>query len=570
MEALKDSINQANESTKANAKTLEQIMTSNAATAKAVTDALARSSGTTENFGHITDAASMPINLGTSIGVKLFLQGCQPPEGWEKQPVENKEPARRLLMAVLEDIKRRGAGNVTLVPSGGTGRLDPTVKQLASGRRVPVFDLDNRRDLVANKDSFKSDQIHAWAAWFNGPADSELKVPDPKATKVQSVLELESPDENTRLAADFKAQLRIQSAMLYNLFTGLITEESLQSFRARRSEYEFEKDDGTIYYDGFTFLWMILDTLKPGTIIDARELEKVIDTATLQSNGNDVRVLISKMKNALHELQRKHGKDAYPERRFVQALFAALLTSTNEQFVRYVTDKQTSWMAGEDFDRTSFINKVENIYKNLSHDGKWKAKNPDEVAAKKQQQQLINLRTEVESLRKEKASSGGGGGGDTNPYKLIEHGGTRAGPRGTAGFVLEKWRTVKQGPTLNANGKMYYWCNDHVDQKDKTFNGLYMTGTNGGPHDHKAWLENKKKRKERGKSKSSETESSEKSVTFDKKTTDGSPAKKLKPTWKKSAMLTNSKQDMVSQLVMAGMSHEKAMEFLDDNIEGDF
>jgi hypothetical protein len=563
---------QSEANTKTTVEAIQTALTSSSTTTtKALTDVLTEfkkeSSDIDQNLTSIHD---MYINLNTRAGLHLFKEGSSVPENWKKVPVDTKKENKEKLLRALGLLDSKGYLELLNVPTSGTGRMKASPKTLASGKEVADFDLGDRKHIVNDKNKLSTKDVAKWVHWYNGKADCKLEEPDPKAEKIQKMLDTSSTDTHIKLANLIKGQLRMKSVMMHLFLQGLITEDSYHSFEARKAELEYKKEaDDTKLIDGLMLLWMILETLKPGTVIDARELETIIDTATLMKNGNDVRQLISTMQAALLELRRKHGEEAYSETRFVQAMFTALLTSTNEDFLRWVSDKKTSWMSGDDFTLSVFLTKAETLYKNSKQEGTWEKKSNKPGDS----QQILALKTRVKKLENGSKSPGGSGGGDDSGNgKNMKNGEEMAGPPRTSGWSIPKVRTVNVGRYITYKGKKHEWCADHRP-RDKSFDGLYMQCNDGDRHNHEKWLADKKKRKAQASLEDTSAKSAkddEKTVSFEKDTS-SSAKKQLSPAWKKGkAMLTNCKVDTINDLVELGLSHESAKEFLEKNTTGDF
>ena len=122
---------------------------------------------------------------------------------------------------------------------------------------------------------------------------------------------------------------------------------------------------------------------------------------------------------------------------------------------------------------------------NMKASGKWNDVDPRNA-------QILALTTKVAELNTclstmSGATSGGGGTKASTP--------SNKGPKTADEYFnrpnaqIQRWRTVKQGPTIKKDGKTYYWCSHHKHPMG-FYDGLYVTSHK--ETDHQRWIDSGK------------------------------------------------------------------------------
>ena len=136
-------------------------------------------------------------------------------------------------------------------------------------------------------------------------------------------------------------------------------------------DFTFEDSDGNEKFDGLFFLWIVLNDVKPSTVVDVQDLEKELEACSLLNQQNNVQVLTKTMEKTWKEIKRlKPG--TYDEQRFLTQIFRALLTTTNEDFERSMKNLKDLWVCGNGVCTVTYIiTSVNTTYKNLVGDKSW-------------------------------------------------------------------------------------------------------------------------------------------------------------------------------------------------------
>jgi hypothetical protein len=130
------------------------------------------------------------------------------------------------------------------------------------------------------------------------------------------------------------------------------------------------------------------------------------------------------------------------------------LTAPDEEFVRYITDKQSRCDEGEDMNHEYLMVLAGNKYKGRVEAGTWNAPNKDQVKLLALAAELAEVKKLIPKGTTTKASTGGGTGSG----------------KGTKGpFQRAEWQMVKPTAleiankyTKKVNGKEFKWCAKHA------------------------------------------------------------------------------------------------------------
>ena len=98
--------------------------------------------------------------------------------------------------------------------------------------------------------------------------------------------------------------------------------------------------------DGILILKIILEKIKPSTVIEVQDLEEKVVSATLQKYENNVLSCTRDIEKLYKEIIRLKPR-TYDNKRFLTQLFHALETTTDESFKRTVEVVKYKWILGD-------------------------------------------------------------------------------------------------------------------------------------------------------------------------------------------------------------------------------
>lgn len=253
---------------------------------------------------------------------------------------------------------------------------------------------------------------------------------------------------------------RVRINMIGLRIIGSLTTKGFDSLNINKSQYIWTDAQGQSYYDGCVILFLILQHCNPSTRVGVSDLKQTIRACTLPKFNHNVTEMTNKMIECRNEIQaRKFTHDD-----MVLDLFAALLTSKNEEFCQMIRSEKTKWELGaEDITADTLVTMAVTKYNNLDRQKLWsKSSEKDE--------KIVALTTKLEDLEKKvksgKAGSSSGGGSGAGAGKASSY------------DKIAQWRLKKSfGDHIDSkDGKEWWWCTKHQDGK-----GLYVRHA---PADH--------------------------------------------------------------------------------------
>ncbi len=483
-----------------------QALTSTAGDIKLIAASLDASASASKKMSPATNPYDRPLNLGNNTGVKGWEAGVElPPHISFKITVapENKSQIRGL----VEYANINGFGLLFNVPTAGSGIAGNAPITHAGGPDTADHQLRDFFNICTHYVKQSRKHVLNWAGYIHGDIDDGLSVPDPLEQK-RLDFESTAKNGNAKLVAANKHQLRIKADQLMHILRQHIDHTSLEGFLALKEIYAWTRENGSTFFCGLTILWLILESVEPQTVVDAREHETLIETLSLinDCDGN-IRTYLSKLKHARNELTVRHGKDYMKLNKFLEHLFNGLAVVKQESFFRLVETHNAAFMLGklDEAATEQFLKDMDDMFIALQTSGKWTIEAPPDpkvMALTTENKKLSKKLNAIEKQQASQSSGTSGGNGDRNKEHKNEFGILVAGPKGTRDFKIELWRTVKKGSPITRRIKdkdvKFFWCQDHRDGK-----GLYMRQNADDPprHDHDLWRKdlssNKKRRNQR-------------------------------------------------------------------------
>jgi hypothetical protein len=246
---------------------------------------------------------------------------------------------------------------------------------------------------------------------------------------------------------------RVRAHMIGCRILNSLDKPSLSSLKLHEHKYLWKSASGKTFYDGPTMLQLLIDTAKPSLRTGVATLKQKLRGSKLATFDNNVKKMTDKMQGTYNEIIR-HGQT---HEDFIHDLFNALLTSTNETFLNWVTRIQDNYETGTDVVPSTLIKDAVTKYNNMVEKGKWKSGESKDA-------KLVALTTQLDDLKKrfnkEGKKTGGGGGKSTNDSDDF-----------ATKYKIDKWRLSKSfGVSTERDGKTWHWCSKHNSNK-----GLYVT-----------------------------------------------------------------------------------------------
>ena len=130
--------------------------------------------------------------------------------------------------------------------------------------------------------------------------------------------------------------------------------------------------------DGFILLKIILDDIKPSTVIDVQDLEEKLASVNLQKYENNLLSCTRDIEKLYKEIIRLNP-GTYGDNRFLTQFFCALETTMNASLERTVEVVKDKWILGDVTCTFAYVIKTCKIkYRNLEGSNVWnKSSNKD-------------------------------------------------------------------------------------------------------------------------------------------------------------------------------------------------
>jgi len=356
------------------------------------------------------------------------------------------------------------------IPTSGTGLVAAVSGATPGGQPRYSADLGDSKNLLEEYKHITIEQVMAFTSWFMGDEAQALAVRAPDDMKMR-YLDVTAAG-NSSLVARFKQELRTVSCLIWHTIKNHFSASAYKALLVRKKDFAYEcTESSEVTYDGFTLLRMIFDIVKPSVIVDVNDLQRKMEKITLLSAGNNFQTLCTTLEGIQQEINAEKGDDYCKDDAMLMQLFRAAETTTNEGFAFDVRQAKVAWMTGKIKDKTSIINDLCAIYRNMVADESWnKVSSADS--------KIIALTTQVKDLKKQLEAKPAA---VTPPKPNKKKAGAASNKE-----VGKNWRYTKVGDTLKCpeTGKMLKWCPHHGD-------GCYMPSD----HNHQDWLEKRKKKR---------------------------------------------------------------------------
>jgi hypothetical protein len=255
-------------------------------------------------------------------------------------------------------------------------------------------DLSGHFDMIKEYSHYSTTDVMAYMAWVMGDPSSAVrkKHDDPKK---HMMYPLDTTlTGNPGKVALFKVQMRQVAQVLYYALKNAMTEEAYKSFSLQEKKFMyFDAETQDIIWDGFTFLSLVLDVIKPDTVVQVKTLETQFKAITLASCKGCFRTLVTTLENKAAEINEVAGEVRISNNMLLTQIFETAEKAPNEAFKMDLTIAKSSWVTGKQTDKDVIIADLTKLYVNKQDEGTWKTGSEKDA-------KIIALTTQVENVKK--------------------------------------------------------------------------------------------------------------------------------------------------------------------------
>jgi len=357
------------------------------------------------------------------------------------------------------------------IPTAGIGTIRQDFLEENGIKKMNV-DLSGWFDMVKEYSHYSTSDVMAYMAWVMGDDSSAVrkKYDDPKKHMMYP-LDTTLTGNHAKVVL-FKVQMRQVAQVLYYALKNAMTEDAYKSFALQEKKFMYnDAETQDIIWDGFTFLSLVLEVIKPDTVVQVKSLETQFKAITLASCKGCFRTLVTTLENKAAEINEVAGEVRVSNNMLLTQVFETAEKASNEAFKMDLSIAKSSWVTGKQTDKDVIIGDLTKLYVNKQDEGTW-------TTGSEKDQKIIALTTQVSEVKK-----------TLNALKSVHFKqGTPPGTgRSSAGKAAkaDAWKFEFKGKTKEVDGTKYEWCRDHGS-------GMYMPS----PHDHSAWKKRKAEKKE--------------------------------------------------------------------------
>ena len=314
-------------------------------------------------------------------------------------------------------------------------------------------------------------RMHAAACWgtYNLTATTRAAIPTS-----QKAVDLDPATKPADLKLFYE---RTRRTMIAKAILGMLKPSAKVTIMLKKDIFRWTDTDGDTHDDGPTLLKLIFLEVNPATKVSLQTHKNTITAARLGGYGNNVSTMLNAMECAYDIIISNSGShDDY-----IMHIFQAILSSKNQTFKNYMQTYKDKWEEDEPITANEIIAKAKSKYANMHKEKSWGKNDPKDT-------QLLALQTKVEKLE---------GTNKKNKYNGKSTSGTPKTP-GTTNSCINPERMKKCGPTKMIDGKLQYWCTQHVCPKGR-YDGLYCNHDDLGHPDWQKRKDEFKANKKKGK-----------------------------------------------------------------------
>lgn len=259
----------------------------------------------------------------------------------------------------------------------------------------------------------------------------------------------------------------VNNNVAVKIIQNTLTVNGYDDLLALKDLFTYTNGNGDTEYHAATMLHIMYENMDPTTEVGMDSILKEMESMKMSAFSNNVDDMLKSMERNYKVLyDNKQAPTNY--RRLV---LDALVTGPNNMFNEYVQRLTDDVESGTGYNANITADQVvkgaRSKYNNMSLRKQWNRVDPRDA-------ELMALKTKVTLLEKKRAE----------PPTVLATTGNKKKKGKTSpndsqldtskveGTRMEKWRTVKEGDTLEAQGRTHHWCENHsVPGK---WNGLYM------------------------------------------------------------------------------------------------
>ena len=405
-------------------------------------------------------------------------------EVWTENPMQGKfNPGTKSGEAIFK-LKTKG------LPEGKRISLDPQYAQQfrrllqaksatfgAIVTKVPVeFDAAGNptkyKNLTTEYSSIELERLQRNALKRFGTAIAETD-PIPSAPFTKRDLDPANDADDKKLFYE-----RVDANVVTEWIPQVLDDVSYSTLLLSMDEFTFVDTNGSQTFEGTIMLKKVLDELDPCVVVGVENLRKKLEEIRLDKYNENVKDMITDIEHTYKQILAL-GKDCESIRRYV---ITALASAKNKRFKDYVHRMNDDVESGTgqycNFDWKQICASAKTKYVNMSSTGEWNEVNPHEA-------KLLALATKVDQLEKQNAALATTNASNSAPPQNN----VRSNVDRTLAGGVERWRTVKKGPSIQVDGKTFFWCPHHKHPKG-FFDGLYCIHR---PENHAEWKAKYKK-----------------------------------------------------------------------------
>ena len=373
-----------------------------------------------------TSVETARINPTTSTGQKLFLENSK------GLPVDQRLD---LTQANGKKIHRFFRANEVNIRSSTEVQLYDV-----NGRKGRVLNLLRQYHLISLDDCIKEGHV-----LFQEGYDPSNYVPHQKGPFLATTLM-----PATNLAHQNRYYDIVDNNIAVKLMQNTLTYDGWNKLLQKSNLFTYMSSSGRLEYHAKTMLYLIEKRVNPTTETSMSLYIQELRGARLNQHNNDVSELVTFLTEK-HTILFDHGHAPTDYRRIV---LDALGSGPNNSFNNYIARLEDEYEAGNGIrvrlEPDQILVLAEEKYIDMKKRNIWHLVDPKDA-------QIMALTTQVKELqdaRNSNATALATSGASNKPFNLQD----RSTWTKIPGTKIFKWRTEKQGNTLDVCGKTIYWC----------------------------------------------------------------------------------------------------------------
>ena len=386
------------------------------------------------------------FNPGTAIGAKIFERKTK------GLPEDKRLPLTRKSALAFRMIVESNAGTfgnpVTKIP----------VEYAADGTTVTKW-----ANLTEDYSEITKERLIRESLKIYGTAVAETDAIPDGPFKLKA---LDPANNATDKETFFK---RVHRNVLSEFLKNILDKHGLQQLIQKLTPYAFvDQDDGSLSFDGSLMLWLVVSKIDPSVIVGVETHRQKLENMKLHEYNNNVSDMCDDIERHYNRILSLNS-DCESILRYT---INALLTGSNDDFGNFIrrmkTDVESKTGPHKDDTYSDIIDAARAVYNNMEESGEWNKVNPTDA-------KLMALSTQLEKLKKENVALASLANEPANSNLSTNNNGS---------YKIEEWRFIKDGETMDRDGKKWWWCPHHNKGK-----GMYVRHP---PSEHDDWAARKR------------------------------------------------------------------------------